>query len=59
MNLVPYLGSLALLAFSAGLIGVTHLNIDIDGPLLEPGKRTELLIQFAACAVSFVAGWQL
>ena len=59
MNLVPYLGSLALLVFAAALVGVTHLNLDPEGPLLEPAKRTDLLLQLSACAVSFIAGWQL
>ena len=61
MNLAPYLGSIVLLAFAAGLVGVTHLSMEPEGPLFDlgNGKRTELLFQIAACAVAFVAGWQL
>lgn len=59
MNLVPYLGSAMLLVFAAGLIALTHLNTDRDGPLFEEGQRIELLLRLAACGIAFVAGWQL
>lgn len=59
MNLVPYLGSLTLLVTAATLVLVTHLNLDPDGPLLERGRRTEMGLQLLACAVCFIAGWQL
>lgn len=59
MNLVPYIGSLVLLAFAGALVGVSHLSMDPDGPLFEPGKRIALMLQAAACAVAFIAGWQL
>ncbi len=59
MNLAPFVGSLALLVFAAGLIGVTYISGDPEGPIFERGKRTELLIQLAACGVAFIAGCQL
>lgn len=59
MNLVPYLASATLLVFAAGMIAVTHVDTQPDGAFLEPGARLPLTIQLVACAVSFIAGWQL
>lgn len=59
MNLVPYLGSATLLLFATALIGVTHISDDPEGPLFKQGDRTNLLLQLTACAVCFIAGWQL
>ena len=59
MNLVPYLGSAVMLLGAAALVAITHLSMDADGPLFERGKRWEIACQFTACAVAFIAGWQL
>ena len=59
MNFAPYLGTVLMLIFSVGLIGVTQLSDDAEGPLFAPGKRIDFGLQLFAVVVAFVAGLQL